>query len=246
MGIKGLLLGIILWVGGMDHLPEKPKAMLNDYAGVLSSGGQNAIEEKLRNHEKKTTQELAVAIIPNLGGADIFSYSQALFDLWKIGKKEVDNGALLVISLEDRKIRIHTGRGIQPYVTAKEAGRIISDIMAPQMKVKNYDSAISKGVDAILMEMSGSSERGEKPQSAPWLALIGLIFFIVIFLIAAFRNRPPGGGKRGRGYSIGNGGLFFWGPGWSGGGGFGGGGGGGSFGGFGGGDSGGGGASGGW
>ena len=94
-------------------VPERPTGFVQDYAGILSSEEVAQLEEKIQNFERGTTNEIAVVTIKSLDGDVIENVAQEIFTKWGIGKTDKNNGVLLLIALEERKTRIHTGYGVE-------------------------------------------------------------------------------------------------------------------------------------
>jgi len=217
----------------------KPTGYVNDQAGMLSPGTELKLEHFLRNFEASDSTQLVVMTIDSLEGDPLESYSLKVAESWGIGQKGKDNGALLLIAREERKVRIEVGYGLEGRLTDLLAGRIIDNEITPRFKAGDFEGGIIAGVtamaEAVRGEYQGTGRRVHKKQRNPFGALALLLFLGPGLLLLG------GGGRRGRHRRSG-----FWigGFGGGGGGGFGGGGGGG-FGG-GGGGFGGGGASGGW
>ncbi|MCW3127536.1 MAG: YgcG family protein [Bacteroidetes bacterium] len=230
--------------------PDPPR-LVNDFAGMLSTSDADALEDKLVTYSKATSSQIAVVIIPTLDGADRAQYATELFHKWGIGTKGKDNGVLLFIAKDDRKLFIATGRGVEEFLPDAICERIIQENIRPEFKAGRYAQGINAGIDQMQARLSGQfkgDQNAEPPIKFQWKwIIIGIIIIIVLFSIF-------GGGNNGETHSSsGSSGLWFLLGALSSGGGrggdWGGGGGGGSsggFGGFGGGDSGGGGAGGDW
>ncbi len=229
--------------------PFDPPRFVNDFHGLLSRKGTNAIEKDLKAYYDSTSTEIAVVIETTLKGQDDFTRAMAFFDSWKIGDEEKDNGVLLYISFLDRKLRIVTGYGAEGFLPDAIAKRIIQRDLVPAFRSKNYDRGVHDAVRNIML--AGQGEYKADPADNPEGNFpVGIIIFIIVLIIFMSIKNSGGGGRgfSGRGgYNMGRGGWYIPGSGGGfggGGGGFGGGGGG--FGGFGGGSSGGGGAGGSW
>src|SRR5512139_1419313 len=128
--------------------PE-PQGFVNDFAGMMSSGARTELEEELVNFEKETSVEIAVATVNSLEGLTVEDYAVRLFEAWGIGKKDKDNGVLLLVSKEERKVRIEVGYGLEPVITDGRAGRILDDEVVPEFREGNYEQGIINGVRAI-------------------------------------------------------------------------------------------------
>ena len=230
-------------------LKQRParQELVNDFSGTLTPDQKQSLENKLVSFEDSTSVQIAVVIIPSLGGNDVSDYNVKLFRAWGVGNKKTNNGVVLLIAKNDRKLNITTGYGAEgplPDVTSKH---IIDEIIVPKFKGDDYYRGISDGTDAIMSAVKGEftvPPSKHSLTSSPFIKLIPIVLFILFFII--FGGRGGGGSFMSRrgfaAWTIGNlltGGGGGWGGGGSGGGG-------GGFGGFGGGSSGGGGASGSW
>ena len=200
---------------------------VNDFAGLLSPAAKNQIETYLRNFDASDSTQVVVVTVPNLQGEPIDMVALQIAEAWKIGQKGKDNGALLLIGKEDRKMRIEVGRGLEGKLTDLLAGRIVDNEIAPRFKQGDFEGGIAAGVSAIVQsvrgEYTGTGKTGRKKNTGAWW-IFPLLFFVLPLL---GRLGGSGRGRHSGGY-------------WVGGGGFGGGGGGGGFSGGGGGFSGGG------
>jgi len=224
-----------------------------DNAKILSPVATAELERKLADLEQKSGIQLVVATVPSLTGEEIEPYANELFRAWKLGEAKKDNGALLLIAPNERRIRVEVGYGLEGTLTDAVSSLIIANAIAPRFKAGDFNGGVTRGVDDIITALTTDSAewkprptdtRGESQASLLDTLAPFLIFLFIMFVFSRIARR--GGGNvifipmgMGGGY----GGRF--GGGGFGGGGFGGGFGGGGFSG-GGGSSGGGGASGGW
>ncbi len=234
--------------------PNPPK-LVNDEAKVLSDYDRNTLEQRLVALDDSTTNQIVIVTIPTLNDIAIEDYSHKLFNDWGIGSANKQNGILVLVAVDDHKVRIEVGRGLEGAITDAESGDIIEYDIAPAFKQKDYYSGLNSAVESLakaaageyhIRRDSGSNGGGR----GAGRGLLGFIIILIVILVIAGRSGRGGGGGL-----MSNAGSFFLGSmigsslgrgGWGGGGGGFGGGGGGGFGGFGGGSSGGGGASGGW
>ena len=221
--------------------------LVNDYANILTPHQKQDLEEKLVQFDDSTSTQIVVVIVPTLGGYEVSDYAVKLGRAWGVGGKEFNNGVVLLISKDDRKLNISTGYGVEGALPDVTASHIIRDLIVPSFKGNDYYGGIDRGVDAIMKATQGEYKAPEgyhKQKGFSPLAVILIIILIIVFL--SVMNGGGGGGTfmSRRGYRGFNGPFIFPTGGWSGGGG--GSSGGGGFGGFGGGSFGGGGASGSW
>lgn len=227
--------------------------LVTDYTGTLSPSQIQALESKLVNLDNTTSTQVAVVIIPTLNGRDIAEYNNDLLRAWGVGNKKYNNGVLLLVAKNDRKLNITTGYGLEGSLPDITASQIIQDVIVPQFKANDYYGGIDAGTDAIIQAVQGTynDPREYSGGEISFFKML-IIFLVVMFILWMLTRGNKGNGtfvsRRG---SRGVDGPIFWptgGGGWGGGYSGGGGGdwGGGGFGGFGGGSSGGGGASGSW
>ena len=237
------------------NTPPSPPKLVNDFAKILTAEQTIALETKLYQFDDTTTNQVTVVILPNLGGKDVADVAIDLGRKWGVGNKKSNNGVILLISVEDRKLNISPGYGLEKALPDVVCQQIIDNIIVPDFKGNDYYAGINQGTDAIIQATKGefkASENYNRQGKQSGSGLIKLIFFVIIIIVfLAISSGSRGGG--GGGSMMSNTGAFILGSliggGGRGGGGFGGGGGssgGGGFGGFGGGSFGGGGSSGSW
>ncbi len=130
--------------------PQRPAGRVTDLVGVLSFEQRRAIEERLAAFERETTHQVAVLLIPSLGGEPIESFSHQVATTWKLGRAGVDNGVLLLIDVRDRKVRIEVGYGLEPSLPDGLAGAIIREIIAPRFRQGDYSGGISDALERIF------------------------------------------------------------------------------------------------
>ena len=241
-------------------IPEKPQGggqtSVYDYIGLLSPDQKQGLEQKLIRYSDSTSTQIVIAIIASTDGENINYLGANWGHQWGIGQAGKDNGILILLARNDRRIAINTGYGIEAQLTDALSRRVIETVIIPEFKKDDYFAGLNKGADAIFAILKGEFKEDRNLNEGPDFPLSSLlpfIIFIVILIILSSSNRKGGGKNGGRR----SGGLDIWdmiilsnmGRSGSSKGGFGGGsfGGGGGFGGgFGGGGFGGGGASGGW
>lgn len=232
-------------------IPDKPSQQTSvyDYVNLLTPNEKAALTSKLIRYADSTSTQIVCVIIGSTKGEDISLLGAQWGQKWGIGQADEDNGILITLAKDDRKVDINTGYGIEYRITDLMSERIINRVMIPQFKTGNYYAGLDQGSDAIFSALKGEFKEERDFSNTDGKFNIGILMFIIIVIIMIFKNRKGGKGGRGGGLmeaiilsSLGRTGGF----GGSGGGSFGGGGGGGFGGGFGGGGFGGGGASGGW
>jgi uncharacterized protein len=242
-----LLCLVSTWTYALDVPPLRGR--VNDHARVLSTDQTRALENQLAQFEQETGHQVAILTIPSLEGDSLEEFSIRVAENWKIGKKGFDNGVILLVVPNDRKLRLEVGYGLEGVLPDAVASQITNQYIIPRFRAGDFPGGIVAGIDAVLkvIKMEPLPEAGrQKPSNSTGSGfgsvsgLVLLLAVIAIMSMASNANRQRKGiwATRGRRYP-----PIFWGGGGFGGGGFGGGGGG--FGG-GGGGFGGGGASGSW
>lgn len=234
--------------------PMSPPRLVNDFGQMLPEDGVQRLEAKLRAYNDTTSTQIAIVTVPSIGAYPVEEYGIRLARKWQIGQKDKDNGILILLAKEERKVDIQTGYGVGQFVSDIDANRIIRDLMIPNFKAGDYYTGLDLATDRMILLLSGGfvAEKSSGLEAIPLAVLIAVLFGVGVFLIIIGIGASKSGQHTysGRGHHIP---PTIWGGGLGAGGfgrgsGFGGGGfsGGGGFGGFGGGGFGGGGASGGW
>jgi len=200
-----------------------------DQAGMLNRAERERLEDRIRGLETATGGQVAVLVVPSLKGDSLEGFSMRVAESWQIGRKGEDNGALLLVSQNDRQIRLEIGYGWEGQVNDARAGDIIRG-MGPWFR----EGRFAQGIDYALAELQ-MHVTGQRPADAPAArrsqereAPGGLVFFlfVIVFLLSIFGRSRYSRFGRGPVIFLGGGGGFRGGGGGFGGGGFGGGGGG--------------------
>ena len=161
------------------------KARVNDLAGVLSPEDAAAMEKFLADFEAKTSNQVAVLIVPSLQGENGEDYAIAVARKWGLGTKEHDNGVLLLVAVQDRVIRIEVGTGLQGALTDLQSSRIIRNEMAPLLQEgqEQWGTAVWAGVRAITQATVGEYKAPEEGPSngtpVNFGAFAGIGFFVL-------------------------------------------------------------------
>jgi uncharacterized protein len=137
------------------EIPELWGVRVHDEAKVLSAETIAQIESQLKIHEDSTSNQIAILIIPSLAGEAIEDYSLRVAVKWKLGKKDKDNGVLLLVATDDRKMRIEVGYGLEGVLPDAICSQIIRHEMAPNFRRGDYDAGITAAVNAIVANIAG-------------------------------------------------------------------------------------------
>ncbi len=187
-----LLLGSALLLGqacvqaqALQPVP-KLEARVTDLTGTLTAAQQAALEQKLADFEARKGAQIAVLLLPSTEPEDIEQYSIRVAEAWKLGRKKVDDGALLILAKNDRTLRIENGYGLEGVLTDAASNRIIEDTMVPLLRQGQFYAAIDAGVDQMIRLIDGeplpAPDRHWQQRPAPhWNSLPFVIFgFLVI------------------------------------------------------------------
>ncbi|NOT52562.1 MAG: TPM domain-containing protein [Chitinophagaceae bacterium] len=248
--ILGLLFSVCVSAQIDKVVPSRPSSFyaIVDQTNTLTSQQLEALNQKLIAYKDSTTTEIAVVIVSTTGDYSATEVALEIIRKWGVGTKERNNGIVLLIAKDDRKLRIETGYGMEGAIPDITAKHIIEERITPSFKDGNYYRGIDLGIDAIIKAAAGEYKApanygSKKKKAIGWGSIAFVIIIIIIGIMGGGSGGGGGGGAlSGAGWVIGS--LLS--SGRSGGGGWSSGGGGGGFGGFGGGSGGGGGASGSW
>jgi len=226
------------------EIPPAPTRWVTDQAGLLSSATRATLDARLEAFERTTGHQVLVYVGRSTGGVPIEDFAVRAFAKWRVGRKGMDDGLVLFLFTEDRRLRIEVGYGLEGTVPDVLAGRIVRDVMAPLLAAGRADEAVRAGVDAILKTISGEkglaetgapgpvsgyqerpAHRQARPMSLGQKILMG--FLVLGFIVLLITNPQLAiwllfsmlSGGRGGGFGGGGGGGFSGGGGRSGGGG---------------------------
>ncbi|MGW8159339.1 MAG: TPM domain-containing protein [Desulfoprunum sp.] len=156
-----LLLTVLLVCLHLQALPglalEVPplEGRVNDYAAMLAPATVDQLERSLAAFEQEQSTQIVVLTVASLSGDSLEDFSLRVAESWKIGRKGLDNGALLLIARDDRKIRIEVGYGLEGRLTDLAAGRIIRDVITPQFRNGSFDQGVINGVTVMMAAVKG-------------------------------------------------------------------------------------------
>ena len=168
LGLGAVLFLLAFLAPGAEGDPiavPKLTAHVVDLTGTLTADEQSRIDARLREFEAKRGSQVVVLLVPSIGHEVIEDFSTRVTDAWQLGRKGVDDGVLVVIAKQERKIRVHTGRGVQGTLTDILAKRIVADIVSPKFRTGDFAGGIEAGVDAIMKAIEG--ENLPLPQAKP-------------------------------------------------------------------------------
>ncbi|MFA9194848.1 TPM domain-containing protein [Flavobacterium sp. FBOR7N2.3] len=188
-------------------IPEKPSLQTSvyDYANLFNANEKKQLEEKLVRYSDTTTTQIVVITVESLKGEDVSLLATNWGQTWGVGGTEKDdNGVIILISKNDRKIAINPGYGLEDRLTAGIGGEIIRNIILPEFKAGSYYKGVNKGTDALFDVFKGKykgTRKAKKEQDFPTLPFVIIVVFIVILI-----SRNKGGGNGGNSGNRGGGG----------------------------------------
>lgn len=228
-----------------DGIPEKPSPprLMNDFAEMISLNNREDMELKLVAFNDSTSTQICIVTVNSIGDYSIEDYAVRLGRKWGVGQKDKDNGILIVVAKEERKVDIEIGYGLESHITDYDTKHIIDELIVPAFKQSNYYEGLDQAVNRITGLLQGTYQSGDYGNSSgttdqiPTWVIILIIIVVILIIISATGGMGSGGIGRGGGggWTWSSGGGSSWGGGSSGG-----------FSGFGGGSFGGGGSSGNW
>jgi len=131
---------------------------VNDNAQILSENTRKSLGETLKEHEMKTTNQIVILTVNSLEGENIEDYANNVFNEWKLGQKDKDNGILIVVVPDERRMRIEVGYGLEGSLPDLMAGRIINNIITPRFREEDFDGGITEGVQAVISVLEGNDQ----------------------------------------------------------------------------------------
>jgi uncharacterized protein len=209
-----------------EIIPPKPSSYFNDYAGVVSKDAAHRFNEQLAQFERETSDQIVVAVFPKMqSDSSVDDYTQRVAQSWGVGQKDKRNGAVLFVFIEDRKMFIQVGYGLEGALPDITAFDITEYHIKPRFRNGDYEGGLATGIDlickAIRGEYKGSGKTvAEKHGKAGAPNFLFFIIFVIVLIVISRVMRRLGG----YGYSSGRGGPVFFpigggGGGWSSGGG---------------------------
>lgn len=149
------LFAVCISASAQKAVPELWGLRVHDEAHVLTQQTVDNLESRLKAYEDSTSNQLAILIVSSLEGVPIEEYSLSVAEKWQLGKKGKDNGALLLIAIDDHKMRIETGSGLEGVLPDAICSRIIRNELAPNFRKGDYDTGVRAAVDAMIAAIGG-------------------------------------------------------------------------------------------
>jgi uncharacterized protein len=163
-----LLAFLLCWPisAGADVAVPQLSGRVVDQTGTLSAGDINALTQRLKDLETRKGSQVAVLIVPTTEPETIEQFSIRLAEAWKIGRRKIDDGALLVVAKNDRRLRIEVGYGVEGALTDVTARRIIDEVIVPRFRSGDFAGGISAGVDRIIRVIDGEPLPAPRPEAS--------------------------------------------------------------------------------
>jgi uncharacterized protein len=196
------LMFILMLAGAQDFAPIPPlQSRVTDMAGMLDPGQRTALENVLKEYETRTGSQIAVLLVRSTAPEAIEQYGIRVADAWKLGRKGVDDGVILIVAKDNppalRRLRIEAGRGVQGTVTDAQSKRILQDVIAPHFRQNDFYGGLAAGVSALTSLLDQEhlpAPAGQRAGPEGDSSLSGLlpILFIALMIIGVMMSRSRG------------------------------------------------------
>lgn len=198
-----LLLTSFVFAQGFK-IPAKPSSQkeqkaVYDYVNLLSKGEETQLEQKLLRYADTTSTQIVVAIISSTEGENIAYLAANWGEKWGIGQDEKDNGVLLLVAKDDRKLTLSTGKGTEGLLTDFISKRIIDQVITPEFKKGNYYTGLHKGTNVVIKVLNGEFKENRdfsKKENSPKGFIIIVIVIILIIIFSRGNKNNRGRGRR--------------------------------------------------
>ena len=164
-------------------IPPPPDRRINDYAGVLSAGERARLEDTLRGRERESSNQIAVAIFRSLQGESLEDYSIRLAQAWRVGQKGLDNGVIFLVFVEDRKMRLEVGYGLESRLTDALSSQILRQVVAPRFREGKIADGVAAGLDAIQQAIAGTYKAAPQGQAARGRGFNPVQLMLLLFVV---------------------------------------------------------------
>ncbi|HVK82951.1 MAG TPA: TPM domain-containing protein, partial [Kofleriaceae bacterium] len=187
--MHALAIAAVVALAAAAPIPPAPTRWVEDTAGFMSAGAREALDARLAAYERATGHQVVVWIGSSIGDAALDDWAVRTFAAWRVGRAGFDDGIVMFVLAEDRKIDIEVGYGLEGQVPDAVASRIIRETMAPKLRAGDRDAAITDGANAILTAIEGTPWLGvgaPQPPPAPAQATPLLTYILGGLALIAF------------------------------------------------------------
>ncbi len=198
IGLTAVLLLILLIPPTLEARPvPELSGRVNDYAGLLAPATVKQLETVLADLEQSDSTQIVVLTITSLDGDSLEGFSLRVVEQWRIGRHGLDNGALLLVARDDRKLRIEVGYGLEGTLTDLVAGQIIRNVITPQFRLGNFDQGVIDGVGAMIAAVRGEfqapadKQRHRQGSGEDLGGLVTALLFLFFIFGSMFRRNKP-------------------------------------------------------
>lgn len=188
--LGALLLWLFLCSAALAQTFPPLTGRVVDQANILTADARATLDQKLKAHEDKTSDQIVVATIRSLEGYEIADYANRLFRQWKLGQAKTNNGVLVLVAPSDRKIRIEVGYGLESALTDAVSRVIIAGAIAPKFKQGDFAGGLNAGLDAIIGTLTGDDEWQQRAKmrnvdegEPVWPVILFICIVILVFFI---------------------------------------------------------------
>lgn len=201
--LPGLLLVLWLacataWAQQLAPIPPLTSPVV-DTTGTLDATQKQQLEQQALDLQQRKGSQLQVLIVPTTQPEDIFDYSQRVFDQWKLGRKGVDDGVLLVVAMQDRRMRIHPGYGLEGVIPDATANRIIQEYLVPKFRAGDFGGGIIDATGVLARLIDGeplpepvSTHPAGRERGGDWLFALFAAFIVANIVRGVFSRTPAG------------------------------------------------------
>jgi uncharacterized protein len=185
--LSALAVPLVLFTGAArargEQLPPAPAAYFNDYAGIVSGDDAKRLDAKLRRFAAETSTQVVVAVFKRLPAPSLEDFTLHVAEKWRVGRKDWDNGAVLFVFVDDRKMRIETGYGLEGALPDQLAARILDNEVRPRFRAGDWASGLEAGIDGIIAATRGEYKAPPKPVASGGVPLVAVLVILVIAFV---------------------------------------------------------------
>ncbi len=185
------------WAQQLAAIPALDSPVV-DTTGTLDAAQRQQLEQQALALQQRKGSQLQVLIVPSTMPEDIFDYSQRVFDQWKLGREKVDDAVLVVVAKDDRRVRIHTGYGLEGAIPDATASRVIQEYMAPKFRNGDYGGGLIDATAALVRIIDGEplpapvSSHRQRGSGGGWIFALFAAFIVAQVVRGIFSRAPKG------------------------------------------------------